>query len=441
MLRSTADSLSQMALPVYHINWSVVYLPACLANSEEDKVLGRGTNITRIIAACVMVTLFASLTSCSSDPMLIPPTPILNTKPTPIATISPTAGGTPFPAMRLELLRSNRLVRTRAVDLAASRRTVVDGTYCTPAWRETAFPATLSLPVEPVSGDLLLEWNSSGTSDYISRPGVPSYGLPASYTISTSADSTDGRDGTWREVVSVTGNFARTRAHRFPFTGARWVRMTVTSAVPGPLGNTFMIDEIGLHDAAEGTDDTVFFLGDSLTAQAFTRCPTNQPSFAELVHRTAPEHFPAMINGGVDAVNSGYGVSVIQDWLALNPDFHIWAISYGTNDAWQKAPPALFEAQLQTLVERIVAAGHVPVISRIPYASKGPADEDVQALNEAIDRVTARNGLLPGPDLYAWFSAHPGELSRDGVHPSDAGNRSINRLWYEALRPLYGTQP
>jgi lysophospholipase L1-like esterase len=338
--------------------------------------------------------------------------------------------------LRLDPLRTNPLVDTRPGDLDEALRTVVDGIYCTPAWRDNVFPATLALPVEPVNGDLLLEWNSGATSDYISRPGAPTYGLPANYTIAISADSTDGSDGTWREVVSVTGNKARTRAHRFPFAGARWVRMTVTSAVPGPLGNTLAIDQIDLHDASDGTDDSVFFMGDSITAAALTRCPATQPSFAELVHEATPERFPAMINGGVGGVNSGYGVSIIQDWLALNPDFHIWAIGYGTNDAWQKVSPADFEANLQALIEPIEAAGGVPVIARIPFAVKGPADVDVQALNRAIDRVAARYGLPPGPDLYNWFKTHPDELGLDGVHPSDAGSRSINRLWYEALRPL-----
>jgi lysophospholipase L1-like esterase len=317
----------------------------------------------------------------------------------------------------------------------------VDGTYCTPAWRDTVFPASLAIPVDPVEGDLLLEWNSSGDSSYVSTPGAPTYGLPASYTISTSADSTDGKDGMWHQVVSVTGNTARTRAHRFPFAGSRWVRMTVTGAVPGPLGDTFVIDEIDLHDASNGTDDSFFFLGDSITAASFTRCPADQPSFAELVHLATPDRFPAMIDGGVDGVNIGYGVSVIQDWLALNPDFHVWAIGYGTNDAWEKVPPATFETELQTLIDKIEEAGRIPIIARIPYAAKGPADADVQALNEVIDRVVARNGLLPGPDLYAWFAAHQDELGPDGVHPSEAGAKSINRLWYEALRSLYNAQP
>lgn len=388
-----------------------------------------GKSITRIVAACLMLTLIAALTGCNSDPTPTLPTP------------RPTAPVTPFPTVRIDPVRSNALVGMRAGDFAEALGTIVDGTYCTPAWRGTDFPSTLALPVAPVRGDLLLEWNSSGTSDYISPPGAPTYGLPASYTISTSTDSTNGSDGTWREVISVTGNIARTRAHRFPFAGARWVRMTVTTAVPGPLGNTFAIDEIELHDASNGTDDTVFFLGDSITAAAFTRCPALQPSFATLVHQTDPQWFPAMIDGGVGSINSSYGVSVIQDWLALNPDFHIWAIGYGTNDAWQKVKPEVFDAQLQTIVDRIKAANRVPVIARIPFATKGPDDADVQALNRVIDLVTARNGLLPGPDLYTWFRSHTDELGRDGVHPSEAGSLSINRLWYEALRPLYISRP
>ena len=161
----------------------------------------------------------SALAGCSSDPAPGPPTPLPVPSPTPVPTISVAslaAAITPFPTVSIELLRSNALAATRSVDLAAPLHTVVDGTYCTPAWRESAFPASIAIPVQPVRGDLLLEWNSSGTNDYIAFPGAPTYGLPASYTIATSADSTDGRDGTWRQVVSVADNTARTREHRFP---------------------------------------------------------------------------------------------------------------------------------------------------------------------------------------------------------------------------------
>jgi acyl-CoA thioesterase-1 len=397
--------------------------------------LDRRTRISRLIALLVMLILLTVLVGCSSDPTATPIGPL------PVPSISPLAAFTPFSLARFGPLRSNSLVKSRVADFTPQFDSVVDGTYCTPAWHDSSFPSSVSLPVDPVNGDLLLEWNSSGTSDYIALPNAPTYGLPAAYTIATSDDSTDGTNGSWHNVITVTGNTARTREHRFPFAGARWVRMTVTDPVPGPLGDSFSIDEIDLHDATSGTDDSVFFLGDSITAAAFTRCPADQPSFANLVHQAAPTRFPAMIDGGVGGVNSGYGVSVVQDWLSLNPDFHIWAIGYGTNDAWQKVAPGLFEQQMQNIVDRIQAAGRIPVLARIPFASKGPADSDVRALNAVIDRVTARNGLIPGPDLYDWFSAHPQELSPDGVHPSDVGDQSINRLWYEALTPLYLANP
>ena len=393
----------------------------------------RGTSIARVIAACVMLTLLVGLAACDPGPTLGP-------TPTPVATISlPRA--TPSPSLSLPVLRPIAPASIRAADLAAPLRSVVDRTYCTPAWLATELPATLALPVQPVSGDLLLAWNSSGNNDYVTPPGGPTYGLPEAYTISTSANSTDGTDGTWREVVSVEDNTARTRAHRFPFAGARWVRMTVTSVAPGPLGDTVAVDEIDLHDASDGTGDTVFFLGDSITVASFARCPANQPSFAELVRRDDSGRFPAMIDGGVSAVSSSYGVSVIDDWLDLNPQFNIWAIGYGTNDAFHNVGPALFEDNLRTIVKRVKAAGRIPVLARIPFAADGPSDAKIRALNAVIDRLTVREGLLPGPDLYAWFRTHQDELGPDGVHPNEAGTRSINRLWYEALLPLYDTSP
>ena len=401
----------------------------------------RGRGMAGIIAACLVLTLFAVLVGCDSAPA--PPTPVLI--PTIVSRQTPTVSLSRSPTPRLivprEPLLPNPLVNMRDDDLSEELLPVVDSAYCTSNWSANDFPATLTLPVEPVRGDLLLVWNSSATSDYTPLPDAPTYGVPASYTISTSDNSTDGEDGTWRTVVKVDGNTARTRAHRFPFEGARWVRMTITSAVPGPLGDRVVIDQIDLHDASRGTEDTVFFLGDSITVAAFTRCPDSQPSFAELVRRASPRRFPAMIDGGVAGVNSGYGVSVVEQLLDLNPDFHVWAIGYGTNDAWQKTPPSIFEDHLQAIVAAIQAAGRVPILARIPFAARGPDDADVRALNRVIDRVTTRQGLLPGPDLYTWFSTHPDELGPDGVHPSAAGSRSINRLWYEALRPFYGTVP
>ncbi len=213
--------------------------------------------------------------------------------------------------------------------------------------------------------------------------------------------------------------------------------MTVTGVIPGTAGNTLAIDEIDIYDISFGSEDTFFFMGDSITAAAFSRCNRVQPSYASYVHKAHPQYFPAIIDGGVGGVNSSYGVTMIDRWLDENKDIQIWAVSYGTNDAWQSIPPPVFEQNLQLIIDKTKAAGKQPILARIPYAMRGPRDENIQALNQVIDRLTKRYRLTQGPDFYTWFKDHPTELGQDGVHPNETGAISINRLWYHALRSSY----
>lgn len=399
---------------------------------------------------CGILIVLLALAACGGSPLATAtptsarptPSPTLAAQPTsspatPVATFatsgSPAATQPPRPNSLIS--RGKPVFASRDVQDAAG---VVDGHYCTrPAWRTTTYPTWLAIKVGAGPQRLLLSWNSGYTGDYLPNPQGNSYGLAGSYTLQTSADSTDGTDGTWRTVVTVSQNVARTRAHAIPFEGDSWVKMTVTAPAPGTVDNLLGIDEIDIHDASAGTDDSVIFVGDSITAAAFFRCDQVQPSYAALVHASLPAYFPAIIDGGVGGVNSSYGVTGIDDWLALSPDFRIWALGYGTNDAWQSLAPAIFERQMQQIIDAITAAGRQPVLARIPFARKGPQDADVQALNAAIDRLTERNHLPPGPDLYQWFKDHPEQLGPDGVHPNDAGSIAINQLWFAALQPLY----
>jgi acyl-CoA thioesterase-1 len=87
------------------------------------------------------------------------------------------------------------------------------------------------------------------------------------------------------------------------------------------------------------------------------------------------------------------------------------------------------------MIGRVRAAGRVPILATIPFASDGH-HRYVPAFNAVIDDLTRANALPRGPDLYAWFALHPEEL-RDGIHPTDEGIASINRLWAEAVDGLY----
>jgi lysophospholipase L1-like esterase len=130
------------------------------------------------------------------------------------------------------------------------------------------------------------------------------------------------------------------------------------------------------------------------------------------------------------------GVAHIDAWLALNPDCAFWGISYGSNDAaGNTSSTAAFRTNMQTIIDRVLAAGRIPIFPRIPFSSDA-SHNFIPRFNDVIDALVAQNGLRPGPDLYAWFVAHPEEL-RDQIHPTDAGIVSINRLWAEAVDGLY----
>jgi hypothetical protein len=90
---------------------------------------------------------------------------------------------------------------------------------------------------------------------------------------------------------------------------------------------------------------------------------------------------------------------------------------------------------MQALVDRIRAAGRVPILASIPYAADGHHTV-IPAFNRVLDDVRRRNGLTAGPDLYRWFLDHPEQL-RDGVHSDERGIVAINLLWAEAVDGLY----
>ncbi len=87
------------------------------------------------------------------------------------------------------------------------------------------------------------------------------------------------------------------------------------------------------------------------------------------------------------------------------------------------------------IVDRLLAAGRVPILARIPYAST--AHDTLPEFNAVIDRLTRERGLPCGPDLYAHFQASPDELNTDGVHPNSLGYTQMNGVWADAALPLY----
>ncbi|MBO0777492.1 MAG: hypothetical protein J2P37_01580 [Ktedonobacteraceae bacterium] len=365
-------------------------------------------------------------------------------RPSTTQTVPTVPASTPAPAAGSNgpLISRNQPVYCSGNELGANGpQSIVDGHYGNWSfWRTnvSALPGWCAIHVSIHATRLLLVWASDYSFDYADEIGMG----PQDYTIAVSADSTDGKNGTWRTVATISGNHTRVREHLIPFEGQSWVKMTVTKGQPKAAQSFMTIDEIDLFDVSTSLDDTFVFSGDSITGTAFNRFNENQPSFAENVHAAYPQRFPAILDAGMGGMTVEGAVQSIDVWLALNPDIHYWALGWGTNDAFANLQPDRFKAYMQQLIDKIRQKGHVPIISHIPFANQPgdrgrQIDQSIRAYNVAIDQITQSNHLISGPDLYTLVRSHATTyLLQDGIHPSPTGAVAINKAWFEALQPV-----
>jgi lysophospholipase L1-like esterase len=292
-------------------------------------------------------------------------------------------------------------------------------------------PAWVAIDVGTGPRRVLVVWSAAGSFNYTETD----YGSPGAFRIETSADSDDGKDGSWTIAADVPRVSTHAGAHAFDFAGQRWVKVVVTAA-PARSPNGVQLDRLDVYDISAGASDTWFFMGDSITAFAFGSSVAKGRGFATDVQRRHPGHYPAVINGGVGGDKADDGVRHIDAWLRKNPDARFWGIGYGSNDsAGDSRDTARFRKSMQKIIDRVRAAGHVPILARIPYSTDGN-HSTIPEFNAVIDELQRGNSLPAGPDLYAYFRAHPEQL-RDGLHPDERGIEAINRLWAAAVDPLY----
>ncbi|MDD2823060.1 MAG: hypothetical protein PHQ59_03160 [Candidatus Daviesbacteria bacterium] len=387
-----------------------------------------------------------SLPADSSTILVIPSssgtvTPTLTLTPTITQTSTPvpTLTTTPAPTSPPTGSMSPNMIISRGKTVSASSgdgQSLVNGIYNDYGWRPgiptASSPAWIAINIGSGPSRLLLNWTNTASYNYTDT----GYGTPSDYVIQTSGNSTNGRDGTWSNVVTVAANNVRNRAHSFDFSGKSWVRLYITKTTASSWNNMYgvALDEIDIHDVSRSSSDTWFFMGDSLTANDNR---SNQPDYAASINAFNSSYYPAEINGGIGFETSANGVSHIDNWLSLNPDMKYWAINYGGNDAaGNNSNTTNFRNNMQIIINKIKAAGKIPVIARIHYIADGNHN-NIAAFNTVIDDLARTNGLIPGPDLYTWFYNHQNELGPDRLHPNSLGSVSINRLWSESMRGLY----
>jgi hypothetical protein len=223
-----------------------------------------------------------------------------------------------------------------------------------------------------------------------------------------------------------------------------------------------------IYDVSNGADDTWVFLGSGPSRGTYSNDVA--PAFQDVIHACHASYTPATMNLAAAQGSCADLEQDIDGWLALNPDMHFWVLSYGLGEANYCSPPSApsdptgFSAALQTAIDKIISAGHVPVLPRIQFAGPDPSVPCptpmpttctpgtqgacppveyiyIDQFNAQIDDLVRANQLMPAPDLFAWFQQNPAQLCHSangceqgwvGLNPLDDGVAAINRLWAAA---------
>jgi lysophospholipase L1-like esterase len=352
-------------------------------------------------------------------------------------------GGAPQP---MPLISRNAPAFASTLDYPPSNAD--DDDYNT-AWRSTGTPSTaapawlaydLSAVPPAHRGKVLVSWyNDAITSPY--EPALISqnaYDIPGTYTIQASADPSGPNappDPDWVTLATVTGNTYHSRQQLVDMTGYNWIRMDITASY-GTDMNFDVAFNMDVHDASAGVGDSWIFIGDSITMDGMSHWSVNGTTgnnFAQLINAAKPAYFPSYEDGGIAGLLSADGAANIARWLQTFPGRYV-GLAYGTNDANGNVAPATFYANYVTMVQAVLAAGKIPVVPTIPASQTPSVQTDGPLLNDQIAKLyTAFPQIVHGPDLWAYFTANPGLISGDMLHPSDAGYAGMRQQWANAM--------
>jgi len=315
-------------------------------------------------------------------------------------------------------------------------------------WRSAGYPCWLAYDlssVPPVERrQVYSEWSNISTYDYDSAVvSAPTYNLPGDYVIEGNPAPGGGaspRSG-WTTLVAVTGNADHSAAHLLDMTGYTWLRFRATSGSSrNDVQNRDCAMNWDIHDASHGAQDSWMFYGDSITADAMAPVPSPPAgsgkapdTFAKEINAARPGYFPAQQVGGVGGLTLEEAVGLIPKWLVRYPGRYV-AVSFGANDANEDNFDAnAFHDELVHVVKAVVDAGKVPVVPTLVASRTADIRRNGPLANAEIARLYGEHReVIPGPDLWALFTAHPEWISTDNLHPTETGDAELRRAWVSA---------
>lgn len=293
-------------------------------------------------------------------------------------------------------------------------------------WNAPSAPAWMAYDLSGVPAakrqSVLVTLLNRPTYPYLSAGSSTVDALPSNYTIEASSAAGGGQppNSGWRTIATITGNTRSQPHHVVNLAASNWIRVFISSSSNGPV--TACVD---LFAQPNGTSDDWLFMGDSITLGGLYSGYSR--SLAGQVNAIDTARFPAIVNAAMGATSTLQAQTIIDATLAQFPGTFI-ALGYGTNDS-----PGNY--RLESLIQKVLSAGKVPVVPRMPWSSTDPLLG--VSINAIIDQLLVEYpSVVHGPDLYAAFYGRTDLIPQGDVHPNDAGNVVLRKQWARAMTSL-----
>jgi acyl-CoA thioesterase-1 len=212
-------------------------------------------------------------------------------------------------------------------------------------------------------------------------------------------------------------------------------RLFLLALLFGPLISS------GLARAADPVARTILVLGDSLTFGYGLPDPATQAYPALLQQKLDARAATTLgaprwrvVNAGVSGDTTSGGLRR-ADWVSRQP-IAVLVLALGSNDGLRGLDPALVEANLAAIVERIAAKN--PGLRVLLVGQRMPVSMgDYAAQFEAVfPRLAAARDWALAPFLLEGVGGVPELNQADAIHPNEAGHARLAETVWAALAPL-----
>jgi acyl-CoA thioesterase-1 len=199
--------------------------------------------------------------------------------------------------------------------------------------------------------------------------------------------------------------------------------------------STYVLFSVALACHAAGASPTpglIVAFGDSLSAGYGADPGKSYPDFLQKLIDQSKKNFK-VYNAGVSGDTTTDGLERLPGILAMKPKIVI--LELGGNDGLRGIPPAVTKANMENMIRPLQGQGAKIVLAGMTLPRNyGPTY--IHQFESIYTQLASQYHLTLIPFLLEGVGGHPDLMQRDGIHPTNEGNKLVAAHVYQYLRPL-----